>query len=147
MTTIENVENPLSDFAVFAEKAISALNINPILTREGVNRWSFLQGSSQITFFVFNEYYLHATSRLNEISSSKTEELYSYLLSGTHYPYKLGIYDNKIVITYRVHISGILSERSEKMNNNFTNLALLADKLDDFFEKEFQCPKTQSTIL
>jgi hypothetical protein len=135
-------EKELDDFAVFVESAIDKLNINPILAREGNDFWRFHQGSSLISIFVYNTFYLHATSPLNELPTSNIEELYSYLLSDSLYPYKLGIYKNQIYITYRAHISDISSVRRDEIIDNLSNLAIMADKMDDFLEKNYQCVKT-----
>lgn len=135
-------EKELDGIAVFVEAAIGKLNINPVLAREGVDFWRFHQGSSLINMFVYNNYYLHATSPLNELPNSNIEELYTYLLSDSLYPYKLGIYNNQIYITYRVHISDINSTRRDEIINNLSNLAIVADRMDDFLEKNYQCSKT-----
>lgn len=135
-------DKKLDDFGLFVETAISQLGVNPVLTREGYDFWRFYQGTSLINIFIYNNFYLHATSPLNELPSENIEKLYEYLLSESMYPYKLGIFKNQIYITYRIHISDIITPRREELMRSLSNLALQADRMDDYFEKNFGCLKT-----
>ena len=54
-------------------------------------------------------------------------------------PYYLGIHDNQIYISYRVHLSDIFTDYAEKIKENIKNLALKADDLDNFFADTFGC--------
>lgn len=133
---------PLSELASFVESSIEGLGINPILARAGYEYWNFYQGSSQIRIFVYNYNYLYVTSPLNNLPSSKLDELYKYLLKDNVAPYKLGVIDNQVFISYRVHLADIRSSYADEIRNNIKNLALKADELDDFFVNEFGCQMT-----
>jgi len=99
----------------------------------------FLKGSALIRIFVYNNNYLFATSPLNNIPKQNLDTLFSHINANKVSPYMLGISNNKIYISYRTHLSDIYSEKKEEIKNNLTNLAIVADDLDDFFVKEFGC--------
>ena len=135
-------EIPLSDLAKFIEGSIGGLGLNPILARAGQEFWEFHQGSSQIRIFTYNKSYLYATSPLNQLPKENLDKLYKYLLSNSVEPYKFGIHDNQIFISYRVGISDLFSSHSEEINKNIAGLALKADEMDDVFVKDFGCEMT-----
>lgn len=135
-------EIPLSELANFVESAIESLGMNPILARAGTEYWKFHQGSSEVRIFVYNRNYLYATSPLNNLPKSNLKELYEYLLKDNVLPYKLGVTDNKIFISYRFHISDIYTDFAEQVKQNLTNLALKADEMDDFFVNNYGCEMT-----
>ncbi len=135
-------EKTLDEFATFVEDALRSLNMDPILARAGFDYWQFHQGSSLIRIFVFDKNYLYATSPLNNLPTQNLEPLYEYLLSNPVGPYKLGVYNNQIFISYRIHISDMFSSRKEEIQKHLTNLALKADDMDDFFVNEYGCEMT-----
>jgi len=129
-----------SHFAVFTEEALSELGANPILCRAGKDYWEFYQGSARVRIFtVNNNNYLFATSPLNKLPKGNLEALLTYIDSNQVPPYQLGVYDNKIFISYRTHLSDIYSDRKEEVKKAIINLALKADELDDFFKDNFGC--------
>lgn len=129
----------LTELEKFCEEAIRDLGIDPVLARTGYEFWEFHHGSSLIRIFVFNRNYIYATSPLNNLPSENLEALYNYMLSDPISPFKLGVYDNKIFIAYRVHISSISGERREEVKKNFSSMLIKADKMDDLFFKEYGC--------
>lgn len=135
-------ETPLSNFASFIEQALADLGLNPILARAGFEYWNFYQGSSQIRIFVYNRNYMYATSPLNALPKTNLQALYEYLLKDKVAPYKLGITDNQIFLSYRVHISDIYSSQAGVIRENLKKLALKADELDNFFVEKFGCEMT-----
>jgi V8-like Glu-specific endopeptidase/RNA polymerase subunit RPABC4/transcription elongation factor Spt4 len=128
-----------SHFAKFTEDALSELGINPILCRAGRDFWEFHQGSAQIRIFIVNNNYLFATSPLNKLPKQNLDELLTYVTSNKVLPYILGVYDNKIFVSYRTHLSDIYSDKKDDVKNNIIRLALKADELDDFFKDKFGC--------
>ncbi len=129
-----------SYFSEFVETGISELGINPILCRAGRDFWEFHQGSALIRIFTLNNNnYLFATSPLNKIPKYNLEALLTYLTSDKVKPYTLGIYKNKIFISYRTHLSDIYSSKKNEIKENIKNLALKADELDDFFKDNYGC--------
>ncbi len=129
-----------SHFANFTEEALIQLGANPVLCRAGRDYWEFHQGSALVRIFTTNnDTYLFATSPLNNLPKNNLEELLIYLTSDKVNPYQLGIYDNKIYISYRTHLSDIYSEHKEEIRKNIINLALKADELDDYFKNTYNC--------
>ena len=129
-----------SHFAKFTEEALTDLGINPVLCRAGRDYWEFYQGSARIRIFTTsNNNYLFATSPLNKLPKNNLKELLTYINSNSVPPYSLGVYENKIFISYRTHLSDIYSDQKEEIKKNITNLALKADELDDFFREKFGC--------
>ncbi len=125
---------------IFIEEAISELKINPIIARMGNEYWEFHQGSSLVRIFVYDKNYLYATSPINILPTTGLEKLYRYMLSDNVIPYILGVIDNQIYISYRIHMSEIFSSHGEEVKKRLTNLPLKADELDDFFQDEYGCP-------
>lgn len=132
-------EFDLSYFAGFVEDALQKLNMNPVLARAGRDHWEFHQGSALIRIFVYNNDYLLVTSPLNKLPQQNLAELYKVLLSRPVAPYMLGISDNHIYISYRVHLSDIFSSHADAIKENITKLALKADQLDNYFMDKFGC--------
>jgi len=129
-----------SHFAQFVEDALTGLNINPVLCRAGRDFWEFHQGSALIRIFTTNNNnYLLATSPLNQLPKENLEALLTYINSDKVPPYQLGVYKNKIYISYRTHLVDIYSDRKDEIKQNIINLALKADELDDFFKDKYGC--------
>ena len=142
-----------SHFANFTEEALTQLGVNPVLCRAGRDYWEFYQGSARVRIFtVNNNKYLFATSPLNNLPKSNLEELLTYINSNKVPPYQLGVYDNKIFISYRTHLSDIYSDRKDEIKKAIINLALKADELDDFFKDTYGCEmsmesKTEANLV
>jgi len=128
-----------SHFANFTEEALKKLGADPVLCRAGRDYWEFHQGSALVRIFVVNNNYLFATSPLNKLPKDNLEELLVYINSNKVAPYQLGVYDNKIYISYRTHLSDIYSESKDEIKKNIINLALKADDCDDFFKDNYGC--------
>ncbi len=128
-----------SHFATFVENGLTELGINPVLCRAGRDFWEFHQGSALVRIFIVNNNYLYATSPLNKVPKENLKELLTYLTSDKENPYILGIYKNKIFVSYRTHLSDIYSIKKDEIKENIKNLALKADDLDDFFKNEYGC--------
>ncbi|MCF6350807.1 MAG: trypsin-like peptidase domain-containing protein [Flavobacteriaceae bacterium] len=127
-----------SHFANFTENALTELDINPILCRAGRDFWEFHQGSAMIRIFVSGNY-LFATSPLNKLPKQNLNELLTKITSNTISPYILGVYKNKIFVSYRTHLSDIYSDQKDVIKECIKNLALKADELDDLFRDKFGC--------
>ena len=132
-------EFELSHFAKFTEDALVELGANPVLCRAGRDYWEFHQGSALIRIFVVNSNYLFVTSPLNKLPKNKLDECLTYIDSNQVEPYQLGIYENKIFLSYRTHLSDIYSDQKAVVRKNMIGLAKEADRLDDFFHDEFGC--------
>jgi serine protease Do len=128
-----------SHFANFTEAALVDLGANPVLCRAGRDYWEFHQGSALIRIFVVNDNYLFATSPLNKLPKDNLDALLTYINSNNVAPYQLGVYNNKIYVSYRTHLSDIYSEKKDEIKQNIINLALKADELDDFFKDNYGC--------
>jgi len=129
----------LTDLAIFCENSIASLGINPVLTRQGPEFWEFYVGSSMVRLFVYNQSYLYATSPINQLPTQNMPALLDEILSKDVSPYQLGIYQNEIYVSYRVHISDVFSPRQEKIKNNVAGLFTKANELDDYFVEKFGC--------
>ncbi len=129
----------LTELAIFCEEAIQEMGINPVLARKGHEQWQFHKGSSEIRMFVYDRDYLFATSPINTLPNENLEPLLKFLLSTEIKPFILGLQNNDIFISYRVHLSDIFSDEKENIKKNFTNLALKADDLDNYLVDTFGC--------
>lgn len=126
-------------FANFVEEALTELGMNPVLGRAGRDFWEFHQGSALVRIFVYKRDYLVATSPMNKLPKQNLGELMEYLLQRNVAPYYLGVNDNKIYISYRVHLSDIFTDGADVIKENLKNLALKADDLDNFFMDTYGC--------
>ena len=132
--------------AEFVEEALSSLDIDPVLYRAGRDFWEFHQGSALVRIFIGGEDYLFTTSPLNILPKQNLEALLRYINSNRVTPYQLAIYNNKVYISYRIHLSDIyIKEYKEEIEGNIRNMILKADELDDFFQQEFNCEKAMES--
>ena len=132
--------------AEFVEEGLSSLKIDPVLYRAGRDFWEFHQGSALVRIFIAGEDYLYTTSPLNILPKQNLKELLTYVNSNPVSPYLLAVYDNKIYISYRIHLSDIYAkEHKERIQQNIRNMALKADELDDFFHDNFGCEKSMES--
>lgn len=140
----EFIDEELGELSNFIEDAIAQLGINPVLTRAGYEYWNFHQGSSEIRIFIYKRDYLYITSPINNIPKENLLDLYTYLISSNHSPFKLGIYQNTIFISYRVHMADIFKDEDSKnyVKEKLKDLALKADEMDDFLVNTYGCPMT-----
>ncbi len=132
-------KNSLTELAVFCEEAIQDLDINPVLARVGNESWNFHRGSSEIRIFVYDRSYLFAASPINLLPKQNLEPLLRYLLSTDVKPFVLGVYNNEIYISYRVHLSDVFSEEKPTVRKNLAGLAKKADELDNLLNEKFGC--------
>ncbi|EZH73915.1 hypothetical protein ATO12_13610 [Aquimarina atlantica] len=135
-------ENPLSDFSLKVEEAITKLDLDPVLARSGRERWYFHQGSAEIRMFVYDNNYLFATSPLNDLPRKNLAEVYTYILTANTGKHRLSISNNQIFLSYRIHISDLYSENKEEFLEDIAQLALKADDLDDMFVNDFGAKMT-----
>ncbi len=131
----------LSLFAQFVEDALQLMGMNPILARAGKDFWEFHQGSALIRIFVYKNDYLVATSPLNILPQGNLNDLLVYILDKNqpNKPYTLGISDNHIYISYRVHLSDIFSTKKDVIMEELSRLPQKADDLDTFFVEKYNC--------
>lgn len=134
-------EVKLGEFSVFIEEALTQLDINPVLTRAGFEFWEFHQGSSLIRIFVMNKNYLYVTSPINNLPKKNLGGLYEYLVASDLGAFSLGIYQNQIFVSYRLHMSDLFKEETTKnsIKTKIKELAIKADELDDFFVEKYHC--------
>ena len=128
-----------SHLANFTEDALIKLGVDPVLCRAGRDYWEFHQGSALVRIFIVNNNYLYATSPLNNLPKDNLKELLVYLTNTNISPYQLGVYNNKIYISYRKHLSAIYTDKKEQIKEDIINLALKADELDDFLRDTYGC--------
>lgn len=129
----------LTDLALFCEEAIQEMGINPILARKGYEQWQFHKGSSEIRIFVYERDYLFATSPINLLPAQNLEPLLKFLLSTEIKPFIIGLQNNEIYVSYRVHMSDVFSDERDTIKKNITNLAFKADELDNYLADTFGC--------
>ena len=133
-------EHGLTDLAAFCEEAIAGMEINPVLARIGYENWRFHKGSSEIRLFVYQRSYLFCTSPINILPKKDLEPILTYMLSSEQFaPYQLGLDDNQIYISYRIHISDVFSGYADEVKKNITNMAFKADELDNFLVENYGC--------
>lgn len=135
-------EKSISKLSVFVEDAIQQIGINPVLARNGNEYWEFHSGSALVRIFVYENKYLYATSPMNILPTENIEKILEYILSNPVKPYQLAIYKNQIFLSYRIHLSDIITKNNQKVKSDLSNLILKANEMDDYFVQTFACEKT-----
>lgn len=133
--------------AAFIEDALHLMGMDPVLARNGEDYWEFHYGSTLITVYFFDREYLHTMSPINELPTSNLEPLFKYLLSMPLPTYKLGVLDNKIFISYRVHMSDIFSSYDSRIRKDLAIFPIKADEMSRFFQEKFGCKMTNYSRL
>ncbi|MDE5638402.1 MAG: YbjN domain-containing protein, partial [Odoribacter sp.] len=68
------------------------------------------------------------------------EPLLRYLLQSTDTcPYQLGVENNQIFLSYRVHLSDIQADTDSVIRKNITEFAFQTDRIANFLSEEFGC--------
>lgn len=132
--------------SVFVEEALSLAGLDPILARNGEDYWEFHYGTTLITIYFHEREYLHAMSPINELptaSATELEKLFTYILQLPEPAYKIGILDNKIFISYRIHMSDMFSSYSTTIRKDLGAFPVRADELSRFFLEKYNCPVTK----
>ena len=132
-------EPHLTDLSIFCEQAIAKVGINPVLARQGNEFWEFYVGSSLVRLFIYEKSYLYATSPINQLPNQNMAALLEELLSKDVYPYKLGLYQKEIFISYRVHLNDVFSAHRDEVGDLIAGLFNKANQLDDYFANTFAC--------
>lgn len=132
-------EPMLTALSIFCEQALREFGTDPIIARQGHEFWEFYYGSSLIRMFVYREMYLYVTSPINQLPAQNMQAVLEELLSRDTSPFKLGIWEKEIFISYRVHISDAFGSRAQEVKTNIGELYRKANDLDDYFAEKFGC--------
>lgn len=135
-------ELELSPIAIKVEEALKLLDVDPVATRAGNEYWNFHQGSAEVRIFIYGGNYLYATSPMNDLPRKNLGDIYNYVLTEQHDPYRLAISENRIYISYRVHLSDLFSLSDKEVIEHISGLAKTADDLDDLFVNEYGAKMT-----
>lgn len=133
--------------ANFIEGAIEETGVDPVLYRAGRDYWEFHQGTALVRIFTHDEdEHLYITSPLNELPKRNLEELLVFINTNQAPPYMLGINENKIYLSYRLHMSDIyVDSQKDIIKKNIISMLSKADELDDYLETTFGCKKSMES--
>lgn len=133
-------ERSLTDLAVYCEKAIENMGIDPILARNGHESWTFHKGEAELRLFVYQQEFLFFTSPINVLPKKNFGPLLRYLLTTTDTaPYQLGLDGNQIFLSYRIHLSDILQDKEHRIQKKITEMSSQADRFAHFLAQHFGC--------
>lgn len=133
-------EPQLSELASYCEKAIRDMGIPPVLARTGHESWTFHKNKSEIRIFLFRQQFLICTSPINLLPKKDFEPLLDYLLrSADSSPYQIGLEENQIFLSYRVHLTDIQADTDLSIQKNITEFASEADRTACFLAENFGC--------
>lgn len=139
-------ERRLTDLAVYCEKAIEDMGVNPLLARVGHESWTFHKGRSEIRMFVYQQAFLFCTSPINVLPKQNFGPLLDYLLTAADIgPYRLGLEENQIFLSYRIHLTDIFLDSDDVIRRKITEMANRADELAGYLSETFGCGFPQST--
>lgn len=133
-------ERPLTDIAVYCEKAIEDMGVNPLLARRGHENWTFHRDKSEIRIFIYQQSFLFCTSPINTLPKKNFGPLLNYLLTVPDLgPYQIGLNGNQIFLSYRIHLSDILADTDRIIQKNITEMASRADQLSGYLAETYGC--------
>jgi len=124
------------------DEALVENGFDPILCTVGKEYWSFYKGDTLIRIFDSSSDLLIATSPMNNLPKKSLKDLLTYLSSGKESPYILGIKNDIIYLSYRVHLSDCYGEEKEAVKQNFGKFPAKALEISDFLLKEYGCEKS-----
>lgn len=137
-------EQELNPLAQFVEDGLRKLDIDPVIARDGFDYWEFYQGSALIRVFVCRDKYLFATCPMVKVAKDNVEDMYSYILKNEAKPFYMGISDNVLFLSYRVHLTDVLSKKfGPEIQDHLVKLAKKADELDNYFVDNFGCEPSE----
>lgn len=116
------------------------MGVNPLLTRIGQENWTFHSGKSEIRMFIYQQSFLFCTSPINILPKKNFGPLLHYLLTVPNLaPYQIGLNGNQIFLSYRIHLSDVLSDTDRIIQKNITQMAARADELADYLAETYGC--------
>lgn len=129
---------------------LNGLELDPVLTRSG-SGWEFYYGSAQIRIFVYNKAYLYVTSPINGLPKQNIGTVLEHLLDDEMLkdkPFKFGVYNNEIFISYREHISAIYNDSfKHRVSENIIKTIKYADDEDNYLIDNYGCtPSIESKM-
>ena len=127
------------------DEALVENGFDTVLCTVGNEYWSFHKGSTLIRIFTSGDDFLFATSPLNNLPKKNLKDLFSYLVSGKETPYMLGVKNDIVYISYRVHISDCYGDEKENVKKNFGLFPAKAEALSNFLLTEFGCEKSMES--
>ena len=135
-------DKEISKLSQYVENAVKNMGMEPILARCGNEFWEFHSGSALVRIFVYDKNYLYATSPINDLPTGNLETLLKYVMSNPVSPYRLGVYNNQIYLSYRVRMGDVFTNRANEIQQNLSSLIVKANEMDDYFVEQFGCEKT-----
>lgn len=133
--------------SIFIEEALKMLGMDPVLARGGEDYWEFYFGSTLVTIYFQNREYLYVMAPINELPIVNVESLFKYILSSPLPTYKLGILDNKIFLSYRLHMSDVFSQFGPSIRRDLAIFPLKANELSHYFIKHYGCTMSNYSRL
>ncbi|CAA6805321.1 MAG: HtrA protease/chaperone protein [uncultured Sulfurovum sp.] len=127
------------------DETLTQNGFDTVLCTTGHEYWSFHKGTALVRIFTSGDDFLFATSPLNELPKKNLQALLGYLVSGKESPYILGVTNDKIYVSYRVHLSDFYGEEKEIVQKNFGLFPQKAEELSNFFHTEFACEKSMES--
>lgn len=129
----------LTNLWEFIESTINKLWINPVLTRNWNEYREFYYNKVIIRIFVYDMDYIFITSPINIPPTENIESFYKYILSDEHHPFKLGIDNNQVYISYRIYIDDILTSKASEISSNMLNMIISANELSQKLYQDYWC--------
>lgn len=130
----------LTELASYCEKAIQAMQINPVLSRTGNESWTFHPGKSEIRIFTYRHEFLFCTSPINVLPKQNFEPVLNYLLkANSSVPYQIGLNGNQVFLSYRIHLTDLQADTKEEILKNIIAFPRYADKIANYLHDTFDC--------
>jgi hypothetical protein len=128
--------SPLADFV---ESMLSGIGVDPVTARRGRDFWNYHQGSAEILIFSYNSQQVIATSPLVKLPKQNLDKLYEYMLKNQHPPFRLGVSNGKVHLSYRFHVTDFMTPIRDQIKKDIAEMVLTADRLDNFFVDTYGC--------
>ena len=134
-----------SSLNLFISEVLKEVGLNPILCIAGEEYWSFYYKATPIRIFYNSENLFFATSPINKVPNENLDSIFKFLLRDDLFPFMLGIDDDTIFFSYRIHISEVYSSKKELIKSNFVKFIKDANSIQNLLKSKFNAPFSKET--
>ncbi len=124
------------------DSLLEELGLNPTLCRIGQVYWSFYYKEALIRIFDTAREYFFVTAPINSLPQENLEEVLEYIVKNPKREFMLGLDNNNIYLSYRIHKEHLYNKPFLKtILNNIKTMIQEAPKIQTKLADEFGCKK------
>lgn len=132
----------------FVERALEAAGVDPVLARHGEQNWSFHSGSAPIKVWCCCSEHLNFSSPMVQLGTQGLNELFAFLLDGTHAPFGFDLHGRTVRLNLVVHVADAFAAADHpEVTQRVRDFIARADALDEKLIHQFGCTPAPDTQL